>query len=137
MDDDYRRTLNGIRVELEESYSYEAELEQNLITVRKHIEELVDASKSLARIVGEEQEEAFIGITEAIKKILRDGNDRIWTPRNVRYRLRKKEFPLEKYKNPLAVIHTTLKRLEKQGEIRTTRKNGKIFYKWVDPTEEK
>ena len=135
--DDYRKTLNGIRAELEEFYGREAELEQNLIEVREHIEGLVDASKSLARIVGEEQEEAFIGITEATRKILRAGRHRVWAPKTVRTRLRKKEFPLEKYKNPLAVVHTTLRRLEKQGEIRTTKKNGKTFYRWVNPIEEK
>ena len=33
------------------------------------------------------------------------------------------------------MIHTTLKRLENQSEVKAIEKNGKTFYKWDGPRE--
>ena len=48
----------------------------------------------------------------------------------VRSYLKNDSFPLDNYKNVLAVIHTTLKRLEDQNEVIATTENNKTFYKW-------
>ena len=74
-------------------------------------------------------------LSESQTPSLRDGSDHIWKP--VRFRLKSEGFLIEKYQNPLAVIHTTLKRLEEQGEVETIKKDGKTFYKWVDREETK
>ena len=132
---DYKETLDGIRSELEDVLNEELKIERRLMKLRERSEALGKAAQGLAGLVGEDQEEESIGITDAIRKILRDGSDHIWKPTVVRFRLKSEGFLIEKYQNPLAVIHTTLKRLEEQGEVETTKKDGKTFYKWVDPEE--
>ena len=132
-DADYKETLDGIRAELEGLLDEELKLELRLREVRERSEALGKAAQGLAGLVGEEEEES-IGITDAIRETLKRDSDRVWTPRNVRIRLKMEKFPIEKYQNPLAVIHTTLKRLEVQGEVTLTKKDGKTYYKWDEPT---
>ena len=134
-DEEYKETLDGIRAELEGLLNEELKLELRLRKIRERSEALGKAAQGLAGLVGEDEEEESIGITDAIRVILRDGSDHIWKPTVVRHHLKKEEFPLEKYQNPLAVIHTTLKRLEGQGEVTTVEKSGKTFYKWINPAE--
>ena len=132
-DADYKETLDGVRSELEDVLNEELKIERRLMKLRERSEALGKAAQGLAGLVGEDQEEESIGITDSIRKILRDGSDHIWKPTAVRVRLKSEGFLLEKYQNPLAVIHTTLKRLEEQGEVETIKNDGKTFYKWVEP----
>ena len=132
---DYKKTLDGMREELERILHEELKLERRLKRVRERSEALGKAAQGLAGLIGEEEEEESIGITGAIREILRDGSNHTWQPRTVRHQLRRAEFPLEKYQNPLAVIHTTLKRLEGQGEVKTAKRAGKTYYEWIVPKE--
>ena len=136
MDDaEYRKTLDGIRGELEDLLNRESRLEARLRTIRRRTDALARAAQGLSALVGEDREDESIGITDAIREILREALNRIWKPTTVRNFLRRKEFPLDKYQNPLAVIHTTLRRLEGQGEVEAIRKSGKTFYKWIKSEE--
>jgi hypothetical protein len=67
-----------------------------------------------------------VGLTEVIKHILRESGK--LTPSGVRDKLNDSGFPLAQYSNPLAVIFTTVKRLEDQKLVRKT-KDGE--YEWV------
>lgn len=58
-----------------------------------------------------------IGITEAIRTVLRTFPGMCVTPAQVKTDLIETKFDLSKYANPSAVIHNTLKRLEAQGEV--------------------
>ena len=136
MDDaEYRKTLDGIRAELEDILNSESVLEARLRVIRRRTDALAKAAQGLSALVGEDTEKESIGITDAIREILREGLTHIWKPTSVRNYLRRKEFPLEKYQNPLAVVHTTLRRLEGQGEVEAIRKSGKTFYKWIKSDE--
>ena len=130
--EDYRETLDAIRTELEDVLNKESELERQLREARERSEGLEKAAQGLAGLVGEDQEEESIGITAAIREILKSDSERSWAPRIVRLHLKREEFPIGRYQNPLAVIHTTLRRLEGQGEVEAIKKNGKTFYKWID-----
>ena len=55
-----------------------------------------------------------------------------FTPMMMRAFLRKEEFPIDDYTNPLAVIHTTLKRLHAQNELQSWERHGKTWYR-VNP----
>ena len=129
---DYKKTLDSMRSELETILNKEVDFERQLTESRERSEALGRAAQALAGFLGEDKEEASIGITDAIRKILGSGGY-IWQPIAVRARLQREEFPLEKYQNPLAVIHTTLKRIEGQGEVEAVKKDGKIYYKWIIP----
>jgi len=69
------------------------------------------------------------GFTEAIRKVLRSTNEAL-TPAEVKERLPIAGFFLTGYSNPLASIHTILKRLHKASEVATGTKDGKATYKW-------
>ena len=127
----YEEALDNIRSELEDLLNEESRLEEALVKIRERYEKLAKAGQSLARLIGEEEEEESIGITDAIRMILKTGSERIWAPIWVRSQLKADGFPIERYKNPLAVIHTTLKRLEGQGEVRTLENSGKTYYMWI------
>lgn len=67
-----------------------------------------------------------VGLTEVIKHILRESGK--LTPSGVRDKLNDSGFPLAQYSNQLAVIFTTLRRLQDQELVRKT-KDGE--YEWV------
>ena len=58
-----------------------------------------------------------LGITEAIRAVLRTFPGVCQTPANVKESLIGMNFNLSEYRNPSAVIHNTLKRLETQQEV--------------------
>jgi hypothetical protein len=70
------------------------------------------------------------GLTEVIKRIMRR-EGRLSGP-EVRDRLIESGFPLSDYSNPLAVVHTTLSRLQDQGLIR---KREEGVYEWAEPKD--
>lgn len=73
-----------------------------------------------------------IGFTDAIREVLQtEPGEEFFTPVNVRTVLEHRGFDLKKYKNPLASIHTILKRLEKSGQARTRVMEGKVRYTGV------
>jgi hypothetical protein len=39
-------------------------------------------------------------------------------------------YDLSQYTNPLASIHTILKRLVKSGEVEGTVRDGELYYQW-------
>ena len=57
------------------------------------------------------------GLTDACRSVLQSTTAYQLTPIEVRDELKKMGFDLSRYENPLAVIHTTLKRLAEQGEV--------------------
>jgi hypothetical protein len=69
------------------------------------------------------------GFTEAIRKVLRSTKEYL-TPAEVKERLPIAGFFLTEYSNPLASIHTILKRLHKANEVTLGAKDGKASYQW-------
>lgn len=67
-----------------------------------------------------------LGITDAVVDVLRLSPDRPLEPPEVKRALQEIGYDLSKYRNPLAVIHTTLKRLIESEEAEFVRggKNG-------------
>ena len=73
-----------------------------------------------------------IGLTEAIRTVLRSSPGSMFMPVTIRKELERRRFPLGKYKsNPLASINSVLKRLCDDGEIKFLNlSNGKPAYQW-------
>ena len=103
----YREPLEEARTELESLLNEETKLEARLAENRVRSEALRETVISLATLIGEELDEESIGITDAIRGVL-NSSDKFFRPTAVRNCLKREGFPLDKYKNPLAVIHTTL-----------------------------
>lgn len=72
------------------------------------------------------------GLTEACLSVLRAAAPTPMTPVEVRDGLLQLRFPLVKYKNALAVIHTKLKRLAGAGELLLKQNSrGEVAYEWA------
>jgi hypothetical protein len=126
----YKETLEAARSEMDDLLKEEIDLGSRLAIVRGRIEVLRKTIISIGDLLGEDREPETIGITDAIRGVLKARPDGFFSPTGVRSSLRTSSFPLDNYKNVLAVIHTTLKRLEDQNEVTTMTENSKTFYRW-------
>jgi hypothetical protein len=70
------------------------------------------------------------GFTDSVRKVLRENPAHAVTATAVRDMLAEAGFNLSAYSNPLASIHTILKRLAERGELTTSTKNGQVSYRW-------
>jgi hypothetical protein len=130
----YKTALEAARAELDSLLNEENDLETKLKEVRDRSELYRKTILGLCAMVGEDgTDEKEVGITQALRDFLStDANlNFIWSPVVLNSRLKNAGFPLEKYKNALAVIHTTLKRMEDQNEVRSVLKDGKTHYQWI------
>jgi hypothetical protein len=75
-----------------------------------------------------------IGFTDAVRKVLA-ANATLMTPVGVRTGLRTLGFDLDRYSNPLASIHTVLKRLVESGEAEIGTVNESTAYRWKNRPE--
>jgi hypothetical protein len=76
-----------------------------------------------------------VGTTESARVILRD-NFFPLTAGEVREKIEARKLNLARYSNPLAVIHTVLKRLVQAGEVRIVpQAKGKKAYQWISPAD--
>jgi hypothetical protein len=78
--------------------------------------------------------EPDIGLTEAIRIVVRSHMGKRMTPVEIRSGLLNIGFDLSKYRNPLATIHITLRRLSDNHEIKmgANESNGKAVYWFLD-----
>lgn len=130
----YKETLKSAEDELEQLLSEEAKIEMRLVAIRHRAESLRRTVLSLGDLVGEAREPQIFGITDAIRKVMSERKEGSHvSAQMVRSILERDKFPLSEYKNAMAVIHTTLKRLVDQGELQPFEaSNGKTYYKWID-----
>jgi hypothetical protein len=133
-DGHYKDSLDAAKTEMEELLTEQTSTEQRLQYIASRLEVLRKTVLSLGELLGEQYEPEAIGITKAIRNVMREMQDdrgSYISPITVRNALQKGGFPLGEYKNALAVIHTTLKRLDDQGEVEShTWNSGRTSYRW-------
>jgi hypothetical protein len=125
VDADYRAALDAAIKE------YEALGEQRR-DIDRRLAQLAQTIGNLTRLLG------FVptvplGLTEACRLVSRAGVP--MTPTDIRDRLMEIGVDLSIYANPLAAIHTVLKRLNEAGELRIVpQPNGRDAYLWQRPS---
>jgi hypothetical protein len=70
------------------------------------------------------------GFTDSVRNVLRNVPSQALTAKKVRDLLRGAGFDLSSYTNPLASIHTILKRLAERREVEVSESNGEVHYRW-------
>jgi hypothetical protein len=76
-----------------------------------------------------------VGITEAVRVILQE-NFFPMTAVDLKKQIEARKINIQRYANPLAVIHTVLKRLVESGDVRVAAPiNGLKAYQWISSTE--
>ncbi len=103
----YKAALDAALREYETLTTQRAELDSRLAQVTESI-------GTLTRLCGLTPTVAY-GLTDACRTALRCAGAPM-TPIEIRDRLRSTGFDLSRYANPLAAIHTVLKRLAESGE---------------------
>ena len=105
----YRAALDEALREYETLLQQKADLDARLAQVAESV-------GTLTRLCGYTPTVAY-GLTEACKTSLRCAAVPM-TPLDVRDRLQSTGFDINRYSNPLAAIHTVLRRLTESGEVR-------------------
>jgi hypothetical protein len=106
--DDYRRALDAAVREYEALVAQQSELEARIAQLRHSI-------AALTTLCGYEPTVA-LGMTDACRLVLRNAEAPL-TVLEIRDRLKTIGVNLDKYSNPLASIHTVLKRMHEGGEL--------------------
>jgi hypothetical protein len=122
MSDTYLKALNDARKELEGLIQERAQLDDRIARLGKSIEGLAslcddaDHSDDLKTKLVELELSETMGLSSAIRQIINASVFPVTAPA-LRDALVDEGFDPKKYSNMLTVIHNTLLRLEKQGEI--------------------
>jgi hypothetical protein len=106
--EEYRRALDAAVREYEKLFAEHAALESRLSQLKHSI-------AALTKLCGYEPT-VPLGLTDACRLVLRNATQPL-TALEVRHRLASIGVDLEKHSNPLASIHTVLKRLHEAGEL--------------------
>jgi hypothetical protein len=124
--DDYRRALDAAVREYEALISQQTELEARIAQLRHSI-------AALTKLCGYEST-VPLGLTEACRLVLRNA-DAPLTALEIRDRLKAIGVDLDKYSNPLASIHTILKRMRDGGEVKEGERDAssRTAYSFVLP----
>ena len=90
-----------------------------------HLQEKIRAmhKRCLTVVLAEERQHRPSGLTDAIRSILQKHHNPM-TASEVRLGLEALRFPLKRFKNPSAMIKTTLSRLLKAGELKRDEKEN-------------
>jgi len=119
---DYQKALAAAEAETETLLKQRADIDSRLARLKGTTEALsrllgIDKRPAAMRLVElMNQVPADPGITNAIRQVLADPGIPM-SAAEIKFALQSRGFDLSEYVNPGAVIHNTLTRLERQGEV--------------------
>ena len=134
---DYSRMLYDAKQDLARHLVKRQRLDQRIARLQTVVSDLQNLCAQLYEKNFERSVERVIkkdlkaGITESTRVILQE-NFFPMTANEIKEKIESRKLNLARYSNPLAVIHTILKRLVQGGEVRIVpRENGKKAYQWI------
>ena len=125
---DYKSWFENAKTELQKVQEEKAGLELAAIQCDRQVAALIQTMNAIAPLVGElpltlpaseEAEIAAVGMTDSIRTILTEAGEPL-TASEIRDRLEQKGLDIKSYSNPLANIHTILRRLTEAKAVETT-----------------
>jgi hypothetical protein len=136
---DYHQTWSAIYRERQELVSRRTELENELVEIRNsisHLDEILEHLAPLAGIAMSAKSLSKLGLTDAIRTILRSKGER-FSPSDIRQRLISEDYDLSGLTAPMASIYKILNRLAAADEVeRQKEEDGSVFYKWKGLTDD-
>ena len=105
---DYQKALRAAKVEFERLVQERVELDQRIVRLQQKMADLTG--------LREGNHDRFTRLTSAIRQVMADAIYPLRPP-ELRCALLKHGLNMTQYANNLAVIHNTLSRLERQGEV--------------------
>ena len=134
--EDYKQLLREKEARLIELLDQQEHLETEIAEVKQEI-------GALAILAGETQrgQHAFLmrvsselGLADAIREVLRSTRESL-TPQDVRDRLERMGYNMNDHSNILASIHTTLRRMSENNEVKEEPRKGKKAYRFMTNEE--
>jgi hypothetical protein len=123
---DYKAWYNNAKAELQRVQQEKADMQGAIADRDKQIDALIQTLNALGKLVGEEfvaprdgEPEPPAGMTDSIRAILTQAGAPL-TASEIRGSLEAMGFDIKSYSNPMANIHTILRRLTESGEVETT-----------------
>jgi hypothetical protein len=144
----YRDALNGMLTELTDLMADREEMDAKMEATDRRIGRLRRGAIGLALVCGmgpgeiaksrpelfPDQIDPDTGLTDAVREVLKSDNY-YFSPVEIRDSLKAKNYDIGKYKNPLASIHTILKRLTYQKQVVEGTREGRTTYRWANVKE--
>jgi hypothetical protein len=138
---DYHRTLYQAKQDLARHLVKRQKLDQKIARLHAVVTNLQNLCadmehKSFERRVDRViKKDLKVGITQSARVILQETFFPM-TPSDLLKSIEARKYNLARYANPLAVIHTLLKRLVQGGEVRMVpQAGGKKAYQWVSTSD--
>jgi hypothetical protein len=120
MDEQYKKAIEAAEKDLQGWFRLRNAADQRIAQLKSAITILNGLLEGPPKASPQEvatEEIGDMGITEAVRTVLRTSPGVCATPADVKEDLIGMKFDLSGYRNPSAVIHNTLKRLDAQGEV--------------------
>jgi hypothetical protein len=138
---DYHRTLHEAKQDLARHLEKRQKLDQKIARLHSVVTNLQNLCADMNQKSFEKQidrvikKDLKVGITQSARVILKETFFPI-TPSDLLKSVEARKYNLARYANPLAVIHTLLKRLVQSGEVRMVPlAGGKKAYQWVSTAD--
>jgi hypothetical protein len=145
--DDYKRSLELAKGELAVLETERNTLTERISEIDLHVKEVIEGIKGLARLCDQQATKSLLygnplplarekGLNNAVEFALKTSRKPL-TPVQVRERLQRLGFDIDKYKSDfLATLHTVLKRLHARRKVDAVPVvDGKTAYKWISESE--
>jgi len=121
---DYKSSYAAAKAELARVENEKLELQSRIEECEKKSVALIETMRALAPLAGEKPPEALAvdsdsppaGMTDCIRAILTKAEEPL-TASEIRESLESIGFDMKSYSNPLATVHTILRRLGEAGEV--------------------
>jgi hypothetical protein len=138
---DYRHTLYEAKQDLARHLVKRQKLDQKIARLHAVVTNLQNLCADMDQKSFEKQVDRVIkkdlkvGITQSARVILKETFFPM-TPSDLLKSVEARKYNLARYANPLAIIHTLLKRLVQSGEVRMVPlAGGKKAYQWVSSAD--
>src|ERR1051325_1586626 len=121
---DYKALFQSAKLELDEVEAKKAELEASIVQFDRQIAALNQTLVAIAPLAGEtpptgmSKDRVQEGLTASVRSILAEADGPL-TASEIRDLLEQRGFDMKSYSNPLATLHTVLRRLTDAGEIQS------------------
>jgi len=136
-DNHYRGTHSDLWNRRHELQEKRAQLEVDMSELRteiSHLDEVLAHLSPLAGFTSEPGDITGLGITDAIRTVLKEKDERM-SPLDISRKLKEKSFNLAGYSSPMASIYKILARLKEAEEVVVESENRRIFYRWKNRAE--
>lgn len=135
----FKESLDAVVKELTETITERDDLENRLDEMNYRIEKLQEAVRGLSALCNIDYQAEYPalfppspgigqGFTDKIRNIFLTNLNKRFSAIDVRNNLRETGFPIDRYSNGLATIHTVLRRLLKSDVVRAEDRDGKTYY---------